>query len=366
MKKIFGTVAAAGALALVAACGQAPTTSTGGGSSAATASASGSGSSVKGCIVSDGGGFKDQSFNQAGLEGLEKAKSDDGIQIASVESKSDADYAPNIQSLVTQNCNLVIASGFLLADALGQAADANKDIQFAIVDSTVDPARDNVKPLLFDTAQAAYLAGYVAAGMSKTGTVATYGGIQIPSVTIFMDGFSDGVAKYNQDKGKSVKVLGWDKNAQTGSFTGDFTDATKGRNTTQNFIDQGADIILPVAGPVGAGTLAAAKAANGGGKDVKVIWVDSDGYNTQPDYRNIILTTVVKQIGTAVQAAVKSEVDGSFSSQPYVGTLQNGGVALAPYHDLDSQVPQELKDEVTKLQEQISSGAIKVESKSTP
>ncbi|PWJ47292.1 nucleoside-binding protein [Quadrisphaera granulorum] len=364
MKKILGSVAAAGALALLAACGQAPATSGEGAST--TASASGSGASFKGCIVSDGGGFKDQSFNQAGLEGLEKAKSEDGIQIASVESKSDADYAPNIATLVSQNCNLVVASGFLLADALGQQADANKDTQFAIVDSTVTPARDNVKPLLFDTAQAAYLAGYVAAGMSKTGTVATYGGIKIPSVTIFMDGFSDGVAKYNQDKGKAVKVLGWDKATQDGSFTGDFTDATKGRNTSQNFIDQGADIILPVAGPVGSGTLAAAKAANDGGKDVKVIWVDSDGYNTQPDYRDIILTTVVKEIGTAVQAAVKSELDGTFSSQPYVGTLDNGGVSLAPFHDLDSQVPQELKTEVTALQEQIASGAIKVESQSTP
>ncbi|MGQ7297868.1 BMP family lipoprotein [Quadrisphaera sp. KR29] len=361
MKKKLGSLAAVGAIALLAAgCGEAPTSETGGG--AASGSASGGASDFKACMVSDAGGFEDQSFNQAGLEGLEEAASELGVQTATTESSSNADYAPNIASLVQQNCNLVVAVGFLLADATGQAADANKDTQFALVDSQVDPARDNVKPLLFDTAQAAYLAGYVAAGTSQTGTVATYGGIQLPSVTIFMDGFVDGVAKYNQDNGTDVKVLGWDKAAQTGSFTGDFEDASKGQNTTQNFIDQGADIILPVAGPVGAGTLAAARAAG----DVKVIWVDSDGYNTQPDYRDIILTTVVKEIGAAVKDAVQTEVDGQFTSEPYVGTLENGGVSLAPYHDLDAEVPQEVKDGVTALQQQIIDGSITVESPSTP
>ncbi len=359
MKKKLATLAATGAVALIAGCGAAPDAATGSESGSSSASAT---SDTKACIVSDGGGFNDQSFNQAGLEGLKTAASSLGVTTAQVESKTDADYAPNIASLVSQGCNLVVATGFLLADATGEAADSNKDTQFALIDSTVDPARDNVKPLLFDTAQAAYLAGYVAAGTTKSGAVATYGGIQIPSVTIFMDGFVDGVAKYNADKGTSVKVLGWDKAAQTGSFTGDFTDAAKGQNTTQNFIDQGADIIMPVAGPVGSGTLAAAKAAG----DVKVIWVDSDGYNTQPDYRDIILTTVVKEIGAAVEDAVKTEADGSYSSEPYVGTLENGGVSLAPFHDLDSQVPQDVKDGVTALQQQVVAGTIKVESTATP
>jgi basic membrane protein A len=364
VKKKLGTLAAVGAVALLAAgCGEAPEASTGAGSGSGTSAAS----DVKACMVSDAGGFDDQSFNQSGKEGLDAAVAELGIEEQTTQSSSEADFAPNIAALVQQNCNLVVAVGFLLADATGSAADANPDTQFALIDSTVEPARSNVKPLLFDTAQASYLAGYVAAGTSKTGTVATYGGIQIPSVTIFMDGFADGVAKYNQDNGTSVKLLGWDKATQQGSFTGNFDDIGAGQNTTQNFIQQGADIILPVAGPVGNGTLAAANAANAAGGDVKVVWVDSDGYNTVDENdRPLILTSVVKEIGASVQDAVKSEVDGTFSSEPYVGTLENGGVSLAPFHDNDANVPQAVKDGVTQLQQDVIDGTITVESQSTP
>jgi len=364
VKKKLGTLAAVGAVALLAAgCGEAPETATGAGSGSATSGAS----DVKACMVSDSGGFDDQSFNQSGKEGLDAAVAELGIEAQTTQSSSEADFAPNIAALVQQSCNMVISVGFALADATGTAADANPDTQFAIIDSTVEPARDNVKPLLFDTAQAAYLAGYVAAGTSKTGTVATYGGSQFPSVTIFMDGFADGVAKYNQDNGASVQLLGWDKASQTGSFTGNFEDIGAGQNTTQNFIEQGADVILPVAGPVGAGSLAAAASANGSGSDVKVVWVDSDGYDTVDEqYKPLILTSIVKEIGASVQDAVKSEVEGTYSSEPYVGTLENGGVSLAPFHDNEATVPQAVKDAVTQLQQDIIDGTITVQSQSTP
>src|SRR5690606_5219236 len=112
----------------------------------------------------------------------------------------------------------------------------------------------NAKPILFNTAEAAFLAGYLAAGMTETGTVATFGGIQIPSVAIFMDGFSDGINKYNEDNpDANVQLLGWDKEAQNGSFSGDFENQSQGQTLTEQFIAQGADIIMPVAGPVGLG-----------------------------------------------------------------------------------------------------------------
>ncbi|MBM7331588.1 BMP family ABC transporter substrate-binding protein, partial [Agrobacterium sp. S2] len=151
-----------------------------------------------------------------------------GVQEVKVESQAETDFTPNIDSLVQQDCNLIIGVGFLLEDPIQTAAEANPDIEFALIDSSFSDADfnpvtlDNAKPLLFNTQEAAYLAGYAAAGTSATGTVATFGGIQLPSVSIFMDGFADGVAKYNEDNGADVKVLGWDKEAQTGSFTGDF------------------------------------------------------------------------------------------------------------------------------------------------
>jgi basic membrane protein A len=355
-------LAAVAALAL-AACGAAPEDdeTTGGGEDTA-----GGNSDFQACMVSDAGGFDDQSFNQAGFEGLEQAESELGITAVEVESSADTDYAPNIDNLVQQGCNLVIGVGFLLEDPIQSAAEANPDTNFALIDSSFSDAEfnpvelDNAKPILFNTAEAAFLAGYLAAGMTETGTVATFGGIQIPSVAIFMDGFVDGVAKYNEDNGTTVATLGWDKEAQTGSFTGDFENQANGQNLAQGFIDQGADIIMPVAGPVGLGAAAAAQGAG-----AKIIWVDSDGFLTT-EYGDIIITSVMKQIGPAVFDTVSETVDGGFSNEPYVGTLENEGVGLAPFHDFEETVPAELQDQLAQYQEQIIAGDLVVESTNTP
>lgn len=152
-----------------------------------------------------------------------------------------------------------------------------------------------------------------------------------------MDGFADGAAAYAEETGTATTVVGWDKAAQNGSMIGNFSDTEAGRTTTEQFINDGADVILPVAGPVGSGALNAASQAEG----TAVIWVDSDGY-LQPaneQYKGLILTSVMKQIQTAVFETIKSSVDGEFSSDPYVGTLENGGVDIAPFHDWKSKVP---------------------------
>jgi basic membrane protein A and related proteins len=318
------------------------------------------------CMVSDQGGFEDRSFNQSGAEGLERAEAELGIDITLVESAADTDYTPNIQSLVAQECDLIIGVGFLLEDPIQSAAEANAETNFALVDSAFTTADfapvelENGKPLLFNTQEAAFLAGYVAAGASQTGVVATFGGIQIPSVSIFMDGFADGVALFNEENGADVQVLGWDKAAQTGTFTGDFENQANGQNVANGFIDQGADVIMPVAGPVGLGAAAAAQEAG----DVWIIGVDADWYETSPDYAPIILTSVVKLIGSAVYDTVEGAVNGEFDPTPYVGTLENGGVDIAPYHDAESAVPAEVATRVEELREEIASGERTVESPS--
>jgi basic membrane protein A len=352
-------LASAAALAL-SGCGSAPPTTGSSGSSSAQAS------DYLGCMVSDSGGFDDKSFNQSGYEGLQKAVKDLGIQEKHVQSKADTDYDPNLRSMVQAGCKLTVTVGFLLGDATKAIATANPNSHFAIIDYN-DPAfPKNVKPIVYDTAQAAFLAGYLAAGTSKTGKVATFGGLNIPTVTIFMDGFADGVKYYNQKKGKSVQVLGWDKDKQDGTFVGDFKSIDKGKVLTQGFLQQGADVILPVAGPVGSGAGSAVLDAKKAGTDAKLIWVDSDGYLTAPDYKSVLLTSVQKKMTDAVEAVIKDDKDGKFDPAPYVGTLANGGVALAPFHDLDSAVPAEMKSELDSLQKDIVSGAVKVESKSSP
>ncbi len=313
-------------------------------------------------MVSDAGGIDDKSFNQSAWLGLQNAETDLGVQSKFVESKTDADYAPNINSLVQDTCGIIITVGFLMGDATAEAAKANPDENFAIVDNAPEKPIDNVKPLLFDTAQAAYLGGYLAAGMSTTGVVGTFGGIPIPPVTIFMDGFVQGVDKYNQDNGTTVKVLGWDFAKQNGTFTGDFDDQNKGKQVTQNFIDKGADIIFPVAGPVGLGAAAAAKDAG----NVRMIWVDSDGYETAPEYSDLFISSVLKEIGASTLAVTQETLDSQYSNTPYVGTLENGGVGLAPYHDFESQVPADLTSAIEALKQQIIDGSVVVESPASP
>ena len=340
----------------LAACGSAPT------SSASSSGGSGTTSDFKACMVSDEGGFDDQSFNQSGKEGLDRAGADFGIETVAVESKSAADYPTNVDSLIQQECNLIIGVGFNLADDMTKAAKQNPDVRFALIDAQFTEAGlPNAKPLIFNTAEAAYLAGYAAAGTTKTGKVATYGGQAIPTVQIFMEGFAKGVEKYNADNGASVQVLGWDPaNPSGGSFVGDFSNTAKGQQLTEQFLSQGADIIMPVAGPVGQGTLAAVKAA--GGDSNAIVWVDADGYLTtgKDGGAPYMLTSVIKEIGTAVYDTVDEAQRGAFSATPYVGTLGNQGVALAPYHDWDSKVSPELKTKIDELKKQIVNGTLDV------
>ncbi|AXK45575.1 BMP family lipoprotein [Brachybacterium saurashtrense] len=368
MKSITRSLALVGAGALtLAACGSAPEETAGGGGS----DMGGASSDYKACMVSDAGGWDDKSFNESSYNGLLAAEEALGIETATAESTSVSDFEPNINNMVTQDCDLVVTVGFLLAPATGKAAQDNEDTDFAIVDSTAQDADgnpielDNVKPLEFNTAEAAFLAGYLAAGTTETGKVATYGGVNIPTVTIFMDGFVDGVAHYNEVHGTEVEALGWDKDAQEGSFTGDFEDQSKGKAVSDEFYSAGADIVMPVAGPVGAGTLASAKESDGR----MVIWVDSDGYESNasdPDAQSVILTSVMKEMGTAVEDVITGAAGGEFDGTPYVGTLENGGVGLAPFHDFEDEVPAELAEEVETLTQEIIDGSVVVDSQATP
>ena len=313
-------------------------------------------------MVTNSGGLDDRSFNDASWKGMQDAGKEFGIDVDVLVSNSETDLAPNVQQAVDTGCGFVLTVGYELTPATTEQAAKNPTVDFAIVDDVADAP--NIKPLVFDTAQAAFLSGYLAAGVSQSGTVATFGGGNQPPVTLFMDGFVDGVKKYNEVHGTSVVALGWDKATQDGVFTGDFEDINKGLTITQGFIDQGADVILPVAGQVGEG---AARAALDSGGRASIIWVDSDGYDVlSADFRPVLLTSVLKNTGDAVVSIISSSIDGSFDNTPYIGTLENGGVDIAPFHDLASKVSPELSAEVDQLRADIISGLIDVTSPSTP
>lgn len=321
---------------------------------------------VKACQVTDVGGVDDKGFNQKAFKGVEDAAAQLGVEAAVLESQAETDYATNIQSFIDQGCNIIITVGFLLGDATKEAANANPDTPFSIVDFAYGENEDgtpaitnnNVLGQVFNTDEAAFLAGYLAAGMTKTGKVGTFGGINIPPVTIFMDGYYNGVQKYNADNGTKVEVLGWNPKSQKGLFTENFESLDDGRTFAQNLVDEGADIVMPVAGPVGLGS--AALAGELGTDKLMIIGVDSDQYESDTANSGVYLTSVLKNMDVTTFNAIKAVVDGTFEGGVTVGTLENDGVGLAPYHDFDATVPAELKAQIDAIKAGIIDGSVSV------
>jgi basic membrane protein A len=307
----------------------------------------------KACEVTDVGGIDDKSFNATGWLGLEQAKAELGVEIAYLESQQASDYEVNINAFIEAGCDLIIPVGFLLADATSAAADANPDQKFAIVDVNW-LAQPNVRGNAANIDQATFLAGYLAAGMTKTGKIGTYVGILFPATQAFMDGYYMGMAKYNEVHGTSVVLLGWDPVTQKGLEVGNFESLDDGRALGEQLLDEGADIIMPVAGPVGLGTLAVMAERKAG----LLIGVDNDWSVSNPDKADFVLGSALKKIDVFVFDSVKQVIDGTFAGGAYMLTLENQGVGLQYGSAWESQIPADLKAEVEGLIPGIISGEI--------
>lgn len=362
-RRSFAAALTAGTVALVlTACGSAPTESAEQSTDANSVPQSNSGSAAKVCMVAGLGGLDDKSFNQSGWEGLQRAHDQLGVEIEVSETFSDEDYVPHIENMVQEGCDMVVGVSFMMTEAMTAAAKKYPEVKFALVDDVFPEDLPNAKGVVFNAAEATYLAGYLAAGMTKTGSVGVFLGGKIVPTMLFADGYVDGVAKYNEVHGTDVQVIGWDKDAQDGIATGDFENVQRGLEFTKRMIDQGVDIVLPVAGTVGSGALAAASES----EDVSVIWVDVDGYYSEPDYAEFILTSVLKEIGNALYTTVEELVGDEWSNSDYIGTLSNEGVGLAPWHDFEDKVPEELTEEINQIRQDIIDGKITVTSENAP
>ena len=342
-------------------------------SAPASSAAAGTGAKVLGCMVTDTGGINDRSFNASSWAGMQAAAAaNPNITVKYLQSTTQSDYTPNINTFISEKCNIIVTVGFLMGAATEAAAKANPTQKFAIVDCSyasgciTGTKEPNIDQLVFNTVQDGFLGGYLAAGMTKTGKVATFGGIELPTVTIYMDGYWDGVQYYNSKHGTHVQVLGWNEQTQKGSFTGDFTNQTKGQNLTQTFISEGADVIFPVAGNVGLGAAKAVQSADqaAGSTKVTMEWVDVDGCVSAAQYCPYFITSVEKGIVAAVKSSVTSVASGTFTGGTYVGTLANGGAVLAPFHDFASKIPSALQQELMTVAQGIESGSIPAPTKS--
>ena len=361
MRRAVQVAAGLAAVALVAAGCAKPSSSSSSGSAKSTAN-------FTGCMVTDTGGINDKSFNQSSWAGMQAAAAaDKNITVKYLPSTTTSDYAKNISTFEAQKCGIIVTVGFLMGPATQSAALANSKQKFAVVDCSYasfclstkphPKIAPNINQLVFNTAQDAFLGGYLAAGMSKTGKVATYGGEKFGTVTIYEDGFYDGVQYYNQQHHTHVQVLGWSYPKQNGTFAGSFTNITAGQTIGNTFINDGADIIFPVAGGVGLGTAKAVQTADASGKNIAMYWVDTDGCVSAATYCKYFITSVEKGISAAVKAAVLLAAHGH-SGGTYVGTLANGGAVLAPFHDWASKVPASLQSELKTVEQGIISGTI--------
>jgi basic membrane protein A len=319
----------------------------------------------------DTGGLGDKGFNDLAKKGLEEAAAA-GYETADAEAQGATDYASNIQRLIDEGCQTIITVGFNYGQATIDGTLANPEIAFAQVDTTWNEAGADFTPgtaddlpfppnftgLDFQIDEAAMLAGYLSAGFSETGKIGTYGGQQFPGVTRFMDGMYAGIKYYNEKKGTSVELLGWDAPSQTGTFVGGdnpWGDPAKGEQLAKTFLDQGVDIVHPVSGATGNGTLKAMLAAGKYG-----IGVDTDQAVSLAEYAGAILTSAEKVINVAVFDTINKNFGGDPGGENYVGTLANEGVKLSAYHEFDSTIPAELKAEIEALAADIAAGTVKV------
>jgi phosphate/phosphite/phosphonate ABC transporter binding protein len=303
-------------------------------------------------MVSDVGGIDDASFNENTWKGLQDAADAFGVEATFLESQAQADYENNIVEFAEQGYDMIITVGFLLGDATYKMAAEYPDIHFAIVDyASGGEETPNLQGILFDTDEAAFPVGYLAAAMADQldpddPVVAYIGGMQIPTVEIFIVAYEAGVNYYNQKYGKDV--------GYTGVYVGDFEAPDQGKVQANSLIDEGADVIMGVGGKTGNGGIAAAKERGKWG-----VGVDVDQYYTLPNEKDILVTSTVKRLDKAVFNVIKNMLVGKFAGgTDYFGTLANEGVGLAPFHDFEDKVPDNIKADVEQIQKDIIAGAL--------
>jgi basic membrane protein A len=344
----MGVVARTGPLAVLGAAAALMAVGCGGGGgneTSATTTGNSAGSNTTVALVSDIGKFNDRSFNQSQKEGLDRAKTDLGVNTIALQSNSPSDYVPNLTQAVRKKANLIIAAGFLLAGDTNTVAKKNPNTHFAITDYDVKGTpfngRKNVMGLTYAANESGCLVGYLGAEMAKKQggkqIIGAVGGIKIPPVDIWIAGYQYCAKLFNPN----IKVLI--------GYSQDFVASDKCKTVAENQISQGAQVLFQVAGGCGLGTLKAADAAGIWG-----IGVDKDQYN---DAKRV-LTSGVKRVDNGVFTATKQVEEGKFKGGGnLLFNLKNKGMDVGKINPV---VPKALIDKMNELKQKIISGQVKV------
>ena len=370
MQKRFGLTLFAGLAILVAACG-------GGGATASPSTAASVAPSVapseapsvapseapseaptgltcdtpvKVGLVTDVGRVNDKGFNQSAYEGMLAAAEEAPtcFETEFIETTSQSDYAANIAQFTDSGSDVVIGVGFLLGDALGDAAKANTDKKFISVDGVPGAGHDetwmtNGESLFFAEDQAGYLAGVLAASLSKSNHIGVVGGlVVVPPVERFVEGYIDGAKSVNPD----IKV--------DFVYTTSFVDPPQGNSAAKQMIDKGADVIFAAGGLTGSGALEAACQADG----VFAIGVDTDQYETLPSVQKCIVSSATKNLVEAVKNALLRIAQDKFTPGFHTDDASTDGIGLAPFHDQEAAVSADVKALLDKTYAGLADGSI--------
>jgi basic membrane protein A len=324
-----------------------------------------------GCEVMPFGQLNDRAFNQAVFDGLTDAGTTWGVSVRNrvTNPPSEAAARRNVEAFAKEGCGLIVTVGGFMGPLTAEVATRFPEQRFLTTDDDASRHLDNLANVVFAVDQAAFLGGYLAAGVTRTGTVATFGAMPIPTVTGFMKGFAAGVLRYNREHATHVRVLGWDTKSGGTYLSPDksdgsvFDDPAPAAALTRDLIRSRADVIMPVSG--GAGALGAGRAVRASTEPVLLIGVDTDQHYATPQFVDLWLTSVLKIYRRMVYLTMGETVLGRFKGGGAVtGTLGNGGVGLAPYYGLGKRVPARLRRELEKLEKGIADGSISLDPKS--
>jgi WD40 repeat protein/basic membrane lipoprotein Med (substrate-binding protein (PBP1-ABC) superfamily) len=306
------------------------------------------------CFLGNEGGISDP-FSRSVYEGIQSVSAREGwsemilAPYVALESVYLLEYASRAE------CDLIAVLSWSPGDLERAAERLNPGQRFILIDA---PALNDLPGLwgqVYAVDQPAFLAGYLAAAMSKTGYIGTLGGQEMKAVIDFMEGFERGAAYYNSRYEAQVTVLGWDSQNEEGVFIGDFGDVERARLYAQHMIEQGADVLFPVAGAtIGVALLELAAEHEG----VLFIGVDWDYALGFPEHREVILTSVEKRVGMSVVHAAEAFERGDFSGGTYIGTLETGEVRLSPFYEWEQRIPEQIKADLEEIRGKILSGEI--------
>ncbi len=294
-------------------------------------------------LVTDVGKIDDKSFNQSTWEGVKQAEKELGAIVQYIETTDSKDYDKNIATFADANYDVIVTVGFALGEATIAAAKKYPNIKFIGVDQFQAEPVPNVAGLIFPEDQAGFLVGALAAMMTKTGKIgAVCGTDAVPPVWRFGEGYRAGAAYINPAVEVNVVYhndVGFDKT---------FTDPEWGKTTAISMIDKGVDVIFGAGGKTGNGALLGAAE-----KGVYAIGVDTDQYYTVPEAQKVLLSSAMKLLTPGTFELIKMAKEGNFPSGNYVGKA-----GYAPFHDLDSQVPAEVKAKMEEIDKALKDGSL--------